>query len=305
MRNIFKKRTVAENSEEVVDMQPRGVHHTVSYRQEFNETWMHLREEIRNSSLPHPDELYVESRDIYSYNEEVSSSKRYVQPKISAVDKPIQHHCNVMKLTSGLFTSADMHVQEKQITECPTEVSQRKNEAFVSQYTATFDNTLTRYSLEAVDKTPQKNVIPDYHYEISIQKATICSFQGEISITSDYRTEELVSTVDRGFESETDGKLATEIVLQSYLAEDPKTDAHSRCGEKDGFTGRSYRRGKNRHRPEKPTYRLQNQRVKDRHRLRKTAKALQSKEARDTYRETVLAHAAINTFSLDKLGGLQ
>lgn len=42
MRNIFKKRIVTENSGEVMDMQPRGVHHTVSYRQEFNETWMHV-----------------------------------------------------------------------------------------------------------------------------------------------------------------------------------------------------------------------------------------------------------------------
>lgn len=213
-----------------------------------------------------------------------------------------------MKLTSGLFSSVNTHhTQKEDVTERTTEVSQRKKEASASQVTATFDSAIIQYIPEAVEKAPQENSTPNHRYEISIQEAAICSFYGQISATSDYSNKEFVSTTQvQGYESKTDGKLATEIVLKSYLTENPKADEHNEFGQRDGFAGRPQnKKMKNRHRPEKPTKKFQNQRVKDRHRLGKPAKPLQHTGVAHKYKETVLAHAAINTFSLEKLGGLQ
>nr|WKN37214.1 hypothetical protein K4G66_00640 [Tunicatimonas sp. TK19036] len=295
MRNIFKKSIVAETSESVMDMQPRGVHHTVSYRGEFNETWKHLRDEVRNTTLPDPKELYVESRDIYSYDVKVSSPKLCAPQKINTVNKTAEQHCNVMKLTGGLFSSANTAAQEEEVVESKVETG--KDESSVSQITSTFESEIIEYALESTEKASQEYAIStNYHYEITIGESLVYSFCEGISATSDYGSKKYVSTTQNtAQESGKDISLVEQIVLESFLPVSPKASAYSGFRGKSDFSGRPQnQRAKNRHRPEKLAKRLQNRSMKDRHVTGKPTNNQQNQKWKGWYREEVFVQTTVS-----------
>ncbi len=49
MRNIHKIAKFDNAAELANTMHPKGVHHTVSFAESFNDTWTHIKNEIRKS----------------------------------------------------------------------------------------------------------------------------------------------------------------------------------------------------------------------------------------------------------------
>lgn len=51
MTHLFKKPKRNSFNLVAVDARPKGVHHTVSYATSYNDTWTHIRTELRKMTL--------------------------------------------------------------------------------------------------------------------------------------------------------------------------------------------------------------------------------------------------------------
>jgi len=52
MKNLFKRNTVVQGTS--TELMPKGIHHTVSYAVSYNDTWNHIRNEIRKMTINRP-----------------------------------------------------------------------------------------------------------------------------------------------------------------------------------------------------------------------------------------------------------